>query len=201
MRLSTASGLIARAGAGRSGRFLIGSDRLGLDRLEPSFFEGTGVGGHVDRVLAQGVKRHDFQGSFVSRGQHDVAGRAVAVGAQPVRRGDAPAVAWPQAGELESRHGSDEVIADAALMVKELGRHDGADRVAAEILGAGVAAAIAIKAGYGIVAALLKLAAEHVPLAHGSSIAHQGLAPAPDHEHGVPTGGHEHGILPYDHFR
>ncbi len=72
------------------------------------------------------------------------------------------------------RHGGDQVVADAALMGKELGRHDRADRMAAEVLWAGVAAAIAVKARHGIVAARLKLAAEHVPLAHASSIAHQG---------------------------
>ena len=47
----------------------------------------------------QRLERDDVQRALVRRGEHDVRGRAVAVRAQPVDRGDAPAVAGDEAGE------------------------------------------------------------------------------------------------------
>ena len=81
------------------------------------------VGGHVDRVLAQDVERDDVERPLVGGGQHDVGGRAVAVGPQPVGGGHAPAVAGDQAREaVLAGMGVRQVVADAALVVQELRR-------------------------------------------------------------------------------
>ena len=53
-----------------------------------------------------------------------------------------------------------------ALMLKELGGHDGADRVTATVLGTRVAAAIAVEAGQGLAAARLQSGAQHVAIDH-----------------------------------
>ena len=116
----------------------------------------AGSDGHVDGVLAQRLERHDLQRALVRRGEHDVRRGAVLVGAQPVDRRDAPAVAGHEAREAVQRHRRREVVADAALVVEELLGHDRADRVAAEILGSGAAAAVAVEAGQRIGAAGLQ---------------------------------------------
>ena len=59
-------------------------------------------------------------------------------------------------------------------MLQELGRDDGADRVTAEILGAGAAAAVPEEAGHRVRAARLQVVAEDVALRHGP---HHGLVP------------------------
>ena len=117
-------------------------------------------------MLAKGIERDDLQRPLVGRGEDDEGRRPILVGAQPVGRGHAPAVARLQAGEAVERHGGDQVVADPALVLEELGGDDRADRVAAEVLGAGVAAAVAEEPGDGVVAAGLQRAAEDVPLAH-----------------------------------
>ena len=70
-----------------------GRDRLRQLRAQHSGVERAEVLGHVDGVLAQHVERDDPQHRLVGRGQHDRGRHAVAVGARPVDRGDAPAVA------------------------------------------------------------------------------------------------------------
>jgi hypothetical protein len=55
-------------------------------------------------------------------------------------------------------------------MSEELRRDDAADGVTAQVFRARRAAAVPVEAGHGVIAARLKLAAEHVPLAHGRSI-------------------------------
>ena len=61
-------------------------------------------------------------------------------------------------------------------MREELLRHDRADRVAAEIVRAGAAAAVAVEAGQRIGAARLEVAAEDVALTHAVSIPAQAAA-------------------------
>lgn len=123
-------------------------------------------------MLTQRLERHYVKGPFMRRRQHHVGRRTVEVGAKPVRRGDAPAISRYQPREPEVRHRGDQVIAYGTLMVEELGRYDSADRMAAQILGAGVAATIAVEPGDRVVTARLEFAAKHVALAHYSSIAH-----------------------------
>ena len=53
----------------------------------------TGVGGDVYCVLAEGVEGDEVEDGLVRGGEYDGGGRARLVGAGPVRRGYAPAVA------------------------------------------------------------------------------------------------------------
>src|SRR5262249_25618475 len=53
---------------------------------------------------------------------------------------------------------------------EEFGRHHRADRVAAQVLGAGAAAAVPVESGERIGSTRFELAAEHVTVAHGCSI-------------------------------
>ena len=122
-------------------------------------------------MLAQRLERDDVERPLVRRREHDVGGRAVAVRAQPVDRGDAPAVAGHEAGEAVERHRRREVVADRALVLEELGGHDRADRVAAEVLGPGAAAAVAVEARDRVGPAGLEVAAEDVAFWHVRSIA------------------------------
>src|SRR4051812_28358791 len=105
----------------------------------------AGIGGHVDRVLAQRFQSHDLQHLLVRRGQdHRCSGRRV-VGASPVHRGHAPAVTRRKSREAVLGHRRRQVIADAALVLQELLRHHGADRVAPDVLGSRSAAAVAVE--------------------------------------------------------
>jgi phosphoglycerate dehydrogenase-like enzyme len=111
------------------------------------FFQRAQVGGHVDRVLAQRIDRHDLQCPLVRR-RHDDRGRhTVPVGAQPVRRRHAPAVAGHQPGEPVLRHRGGQIVADVPLVLEELRGHHRADRVAPDVLRSAVTASVAVKAG------------------------------------------------------
>ena len=55
-------------------------------------------------------------------------------------------------------------------MLQELGGHDGADGVPAEVLGPGRAAAVAVEAGERVGAARFQRAAQHVAIRHRPSI-------------------------------
>ena len=103
--------------------------------------------------------------------QDDVGGRAVLVGAQPVGRGHAPAVAGHESGEAVLGHRGAEVVADGALVLEELGGDHRADGVAAAVLGAGSTAPVPVEAGHGVHAAGLKLLAQDAAIVHRISIA------------------------------
>lgn len=109
--------------------------------------------------------------AFVRRCQNHRRRHAIAVGAQPVHGCGAPAVSRNESWEPELGDWGDEVVADAALMSQELRRHHRADRVAAAILGTGVARPIAKEASEGISPTRLQGAAQDVALAHCCSIA------------------------------
>ena len=134
------------------------------------FVEGACVGGDVDGVLTEHVQRDDLQRALVGGGQHHRSRGALAVRAQPVRRGHAPPVPRHQAGEAELRHRRGQVIADAALMREELRGHHRADRVAAQVLGSGGAAPVPVEPGERIGSTWLELRAEHISVAHACSI-------------------------------
>ena len=72
---------------------------------------------------------------------------------QPAGGADAPAVAGLEAGEAVLRHGGGEIVAEALGGGEKLRRDDAADGVHAEIVRAGVAAAVAEEAGHGLAAA------------------------------------------------
>src|SRR5580693_7062516 len=109
--------------------------------------QGRRAGRDVDRVLPERIERDDLQGPLVGGGQHHGRGDTFVVRPQPVGRGHAPAVPRHQPGESELRSRTAEVVADPALVVKELGGYHRADRVTAAVFLAGVAAAVPVEAG------------------------------------------------------
>src|ERR1019366_4591805 len=80
----------------------------------------------------------------------------------PARGAQAPAVVGLQAGETELGHRRREVVALRLAERQELGGHHHADGVAADILAAGVAAAVAEEAGHWADRAGVELAAQHI---------------------------------------
>jgi len=122
-------------------------------------------------MLPQGLQRHDLQRALMRRGEHDRRRHPVGVGLQPARRDDTPAVAGNQAREVVERQGGLQVVADAALVLEELGGHDRADCVTTEVLRTGAATAVAVEPGDRIRAAWLEVAAEDIAIAlHGLSL-------------------------------
>ncbi len=117
--------------------------------------ERSGILGHVDRVPLEHIPRDDFQRSFMGGSEDDERGRPGGVRAQPVASRDAPAVPGTQTREAVQWQRRGEVIADAALVVEELGGDHGADRVAAAVLGARTTATVAVEAGERIMATSL----------------------------------------------
>src|SRR5450755_2620573 len=117
-------------------------------------------------MLLEDVKRDDVQRAFVRRSEHHERGGTVDMGSQPVGRRHAPAIPGHQAGELELRHCSGEIVSDLPLVLQELRCHHHADRVAAEILRTRVAAAVTIEARYRVGATPLQWPPEHVTVAH-----------------------------------
>ncbi len=102
----------------------------------------------------------------MSRCEHHRCGNPVSVRHQPVTGGDTPTVAGFQAGEVVLRHRDDEVVADGGLMVEKFVGDHGADGVASEVFGCGLACAITKPAGDWIDAARLEIGADDVPFGH-----------------------------------
>ena len=73
-------------------------------------------------------------------------------------------------GKPDSGIGRRQVVADRSAEGQELGGHHRADRVQADVLRAGLAAAVAEEAGHGIDRAGLQLAAQHVAGAGDRSV-------------------------------
>ena len=130
----------------------------------------AGVVRHVHGVLLQRFQRHHLEGGLMGGGKHNRRGAAVVVGSQPVDGGDAPAVSRHEAGETVLRHRLREVVADGALVLQELGGHDGADGVQSDVLGTRRAAAVTVEAGERIVAARFKRATQRVAICHRFSM-------------------------------
>ena len=80
----------------------------------------------------------------------------------PTRRAQAPTVAWFQAREAKLRHRRRQIITARFRKREKLRCHDSADRVAAYVLLAGIAAAIAIKPCHGRKRTDLKRLTEYV---------------------------------------
>jgi hypothetical protein len=107
-------------------------------------------GGGDDCVLEEKLEGDDFEGRFVRGFEDDGARSAGLLNVEPAACAHAPAVTRLEAGESVLRHGCREVVAEAGRGGKKLFCDDAADRVHAEVVGAGVATAIAIEAGYGV---------------------------------------------------
>ena len=135
--------------------------------------ERSRIRGDVDGVLLERSERNDLKRPFMGGRQHYVGGRAVLVRPQPVHRGHAPAVAGREPREVVPRHRGDQVIADMTLVLEERGRDHRADRVAPPVLRTGTTAPVTVKAGERVDSTRLKLATEHITIAHRTSIAWQ----------------------------
>lgn len=87
---------------------------------------------------------------------------ALVMGLHETRRTQAPVVAGLQPGKVELRARGAQVVADVFGIGQELGRHDGTDRMAALIGGAGVAVPIAKEPGHRVHRAGLQRPAQYV---------------------------------------
>ncbi len=117
-------------------------------------------------MFLEDFQRDQFESAFVGRGQHHGCRYAGMVGLQPVGRRHTPTVPRRQSGEPVLGHRSAEVIADASLVLEELPGDHGTHRVAAQVLGPGMARAVAIEAGQRVTTTGLELAPEHIPVCH-----------------------------------
>src|SRR5688572_2207610 len=135
---------------------------LTISRSGRAVVQGAHVRRYVDRMLGEDVERHDLQGPLVARGQDHGSGRAVVVGLQPADGDDAPTVAGHEPGKAPLGPRGDEVVAHAALVLEEPGRHHGAHRVKAQVLGAAPAVTVAVVAGERLGAARLERLTEDV---------------------------------------
>jgi hypothetical protein len=105
------------------------------------------VGRNVDGVLLEGVERDDFERQPM-RGCKDDVGRGTGLmRRQPVGCSHTPAITGHEPRKSILRHRRDQVVADAQLVLEELGGDNGADRVAPKVLRTGVAASITKESG------------------------------------------------------
>ena len=111
-------------------------------------------------MLPEHLQRHDLQDGLVGGGQDDGCSCTVVVGASPVHRCHAPAVAGRQSREAVLGPWRGQVVADAALVVQELGGDDRADGVTSQVFRAGPAAAVTEEPGDRIRTARLQVGAK-----------------------------------------
>jgi hypothetical protein len=128
-----------------------------------------------DGVLEEDIEGDDIEGVLVGGFEDDGAGSAGALDLEPSGGADAPAVACLEAGKAVLGHGRGEIVAETGGLGQEGVGDDAADGVHAEIVRAGVAAAIAEEAGEGVGAAGFQGLAEDVLLrgevgGHGISV-------------------------------
>lgn len=135
-------------------------------RPDSSSLELARVRRNVDSVLLEHFERNYVEGTFVCRGQHDGRRCSVLMREEPIPRRDAPAVAGHQTWETVLRHRADQIVPDAALVFEELGRDDSTDRVAVDVLGAGIAAPVAVPTRNGVEPARLEVTAKHIAFGH-----------------------------------
>ncbi len=119
--------------------------------------------GEVQGESLEISERAVVEGAFVSSPQ-DHAGRIARLQRfAPAGRTQAPAVAGPQAGKAELGHRCRKIIAAGFGKLEKRVSHDGADRVAADIFSAGVAAAVTKEARLGAHRTDVKPFAEDIP--------------------------------------
>src|SRR4051794_33620473 len=95
---------------------------------------------HVRGVQLEDVQRYDVNGPRIGCSEDGGWRRPVAVGLRPADGDDAPAVTGRQSGKVPLRARRDEVSADLLLVLEELPRDDGTDRVAADVFRSACAA-------------------------------------------------------------
>lgn len=145
--------------------------RRSVSRIQRRSIQRAEVLRNVDRVRLQYGQIDHFQCAGIGCGKHHRRRDASLVRLNPPLSNDAPAITGLQPRESVLRHGSDQVIPDAALMIKKLRRHYRADQVAC-LSRPTTAATVAIKAGERIRAARLKFGAKHIRFTiHSTSLA------------------------------
>ena len=115
-----------------------------------------------DGVRLEVGQRYRPQRLLVRRRQHDRRRDARLQCLLPATHAQAPPVARRQAGEAVRRNGRREVVAARGGEGQKFGRHHGADDVRAVVVGAGLAAAVAVEARHRVAATVLEVAAEDV---------------------------------------
>jgi hypothetical protein len=113
-----------------------------------SGLERPRIQGDVDCVFLESVQRDDLKRSLMGGCEDDVGCGAILVRQEPVARGHTPPIAGHEPRESIVRHRGDQVVADPPLVLEKLGGDYRADRVATQILGTRVAAAITKETGY-----------------------------------------------------
>ena len=108
--------------------------------------QGAEILRHFDRIGPEHGKFDHLQRSGVRGGQHHWCRHTSLVGLRPAFGHDAPAIARSQTWEAIIRYRRDQVIADAALMIKKIRCHDRAHQVAG-LSWSIAAAAVAIETG------------------------------------------------------
>src|SRR5664279_4725350 len=98
------------------------------------------------------------------RGEHDRRGCPVLVSLEPPDRDHTPTVTGLQPGEPPFGARGGQVVPDQLLVHEEPRGDHRADRVAADVLGAGAATTVAVEAGDRVNAAWLQLMSEHIAL-------------------------------------
>src|SRR5579872_4934588 len=127
---------------------------------------GGKVAGHelrkIDGVFLEVGERAMFQSALLRGAQHHAWRRTSIQRFLPARRAQAPAIARLQTIEAVLRVRGGQVVAGGFAECKEFDGHHDADRMAAEIFGAGVATAVAEKAGHRFGRADVERTAEYV---------------------------------------
>ncbi len=116
---------------------------------------------HIDRIGPQHGQVDHLQRSGVRGGQHHRWRHTSLVGLRPTFSHDAPAIARSQTWKAIIRYWRDQVIADAALMIKKIRCHDRAHQVAG-LSWSRAAAAVAIETGDWIATAGLQFGTEDI---------------------------------------
>jgi hypothetical protein len=138
-----------------------------MDTEKMRLSRGDVAGGSVELFryygeLDEKFKGNDAESVLVSCFEDDRAGCSGPLDLEPAGGTDAPAVAGLEAGESVLRHGGGEIVAERFGGGEEWGVDDATDGVDTEIVGAGVAAAVAVEAGHRLAATGGQRLAEYV---------------------------------------
>ena|SRR5271165_729455 len=136
--------------------------------------------GQVDCGAFEIGQRAVAQSTLVGGTQNHARRLARFEGFLPTRRAQAPAVAGFEAGKAEFRHWCREVIAARFGKIEKLGRRYDANRVAADVINPGVAAAVPIKSRHRVDRAGLERFAEYVARCAAPALAAASVIPQHD---------------------
>src|SRR6516225_975625 len=116
----------------------------------------------IDRVAFEQLERDHLEGRFMRRRQSDLWRFTGLERLFPALGAQAPAIARLETGKAEGRHRRRQIVAGLFRKSQKRGIDLGAHRVHPEILGSGVAAAVAIKSGHRLRAAFGERLAENI---------------------------------------